>query len=74
MAMLFNNGVYERLVTPSAVARTRHAGVEGPWVHAACDAAGAGAAILKASPKGLCLLRNGVQRRRAVSVGLWPRG
>jgi hypothetical protein len=52
MAPLFNNGVYERLVTPSAVTRTRRAGVERPWVGAGRAAPNVAATILKASPEG----------------------
>jgi hypothetical protein len=52
MAMLFNNGVYERLVTPSAVTRTRHADVQRPWVGAAHAYPAVAATILKASPEG----------------------
>ena len=52
MATLFNNGVYERLVTPSAVTGTRRAGVERPWVGAARSYPDVAATILKASPEG----------------------
>jgi hypothetical protein len=52
MAALSNNGVYERLVTPSAVIRTRHATLKRPSVAAACAYPDMAAAVLKASPEG----------------------
>jgi hypothetical protein len=52
MATLLYNGVYERLVTPSAVGRTHLAGVERSRVGATHPYPTVAAAILKASPEG----------------------